>query len=248
MNTKVIQKILGFLACFTVAFTLSSNVFAADEHAKDTDPASAEKEKDSKKSESDHSHAGDDHSKDAHGEHGDDGHDSGISTSPLDFKTDLAVWSFVVFCLLFLLLSKFAWGPISSALDEREKGIEENISRALRANEEAQALLAQHEKKLAAAAEEVREIMEEARRDAETTHNDIIAKANAEAEDREARAERKIETATNVALKELAELSAKMAVDLATKALRDNEGAIDQTRLIDEALAMLPTNDTPENN
>jgi F-type H+-transporting ATPase subunit b len=200
-----------------------------------------------------HSEHGDDHQADSHGGHGGHGHGGDgnhteISTNPLEFKADLAIWSFVVFVLLFILLGKFAWGPIANVLDEREKGIEYKLAEAARANEEAKSLLAEHEKKLAAAAEEVREIMEEARRDAETTHNDIIAKAEAEAEAREARAERKIETATAVALKELAERSANMAVDLATKAMQDNKGSIDHDRLIEQALAMLPSNESPENN
>src|SRR5690242_8492770 len=37
--------------------------------------------------------------------------------NPLVFKTDLAIWTFVVFLLLFFVLKKFAWGPISESLD-----------------------------------------------------------------------------------------------------------------------------------
>ena len=37
----------------------------------------------------------------------------GVSEDPGEFKSDLAIYTFVVFFLLLALLYKFAWGPIS---------------------------------------------------------------------------------------------------------------------------------------
>src|SRR4051794_33128053 len=39
---------------------------------------------------------------------------------PEEFKSDLAIYTFVVFMLLLALLTKFAWGPISQGLAKRE--------------------------------------------------------------------------------------------------------------------------------
>ena len=94
-----------------------------------------------------------------------------------EFKTDLAIYTIVVFLLLLAILSKFAWPVVIEALEEREKKIEGNISAAAAKHDEAKQLLAEHEAKLARAADEVRELLEEARRDAEHTKGQIIAEA-----------------------------------------------------------------------
>ena len=42
----------------------------------------------------------------------------------------LFIWSTVAFLILFFLLSKYAWKPIVAALDERERSIEDALSKA----------------------------------------------------------------------------------------------------------------------
>ncbi|MGE0605580.1 MAG: F0F1 ATP synthase subunit B [Pirellulales bacterium] len=181
---------------------------------------------------------------DAHG-HGDDhadghghgvGHD-GASSDPSELKSDLAIFTFIIFVLLFAILYKFAWGPISTALDAREKGIKDNIEAAQRANDEGKVLLAQYEKKLADAQGEVKAIIEEARRDAEHTQQEILAKARADAQAERDRSLREIETATDQALKELAEKSTNLAVDLAGKIVQAQVKKSDHDRLIGDAVA-----------
>src|SRR5262245_29807260 len=87
----------------------------------------------------------------------------GGDPSPLSIDTDLAVWTFVVFFVLLAVLAKFAWGPITEALDKRERHIAENIAAAQRAQDDARNMLAGYERKLAGAADEVRAMLEEAR-------------------------------------------------------------------------------------
>lgn len=169
------------------------------------------------------------------GEAGQGGHEK--AKGPLDFKADLAIWTFVVFAILFAVLYKFAWGPISEALDKREHGIAENIAVAERANTEGKRLLGEYEAKMAKCQDEVRAILDEARRDAEHTQQEILAKARAEAEAEVVRGRREIEIAANAALVELATASSNLAVELAGKVLRAQVLASDHSRLIDEALA-----------
>ena len=80
---------------------------------------------------------------------------------PMSFKTDLAIWSLVVFLLFVFVLKKFAWGPLSAGLDAREQRIREDIASAESARERAEAMLADHEAKLAGVQEEVKEILAE---------------------------------------------------------------------------------------
>ncbi|MBX3412634.1 MAG: F0F1 ATP synthase subunit B [Pirellulales bacterium] len=178
----------------------------------------------------------------AHDEHG-EGHGAHdpMATDPLTVDPDLALWTFGVFAILLLVLWKFAWGPISQGLDKREQRIADDIASAERSNQQAKQLLAEYEHKLAAAQDEIRALLDEARRDAEHTQQDMLAKAAAEAEGLKQRARREIDTATDQALKQLAEHSAKLAVELAGKILHTELSPDRHARLVEEAVAMLPS-------
>jgi len=188
------------------------------------------------------------HGEAAHGGHGhgpEIGHNppAGVTKeafeSPAWFQTDLALWSFAVFVLLMLLLTKFAWNPIMEGLEKREQGIAETIAATQRANEEAKQMLASYERRLAEASDEVRGMLEEARRDAEATKQAIVAEARKAADDEQARAKREIGLATDDALSKIAERAGELAVDVAGKFLREKLSADDQQKLIRDSVASI---------
>ncbi len=156
--------------------------------------------------------------------------------NPLVFKTDLAIWTFVVFVLLFFVLKKFAWGPISESLDRREHHISENIEAAKRAQDDARQLLAEYERKLAGAADQVREMLEEAHRDAEHTKQDILNEAKTAAKAEHDRALRDIRTAADSAVKELSQRSADLAIQLAGKFISAKLTPDERSRLVQDSL------------
>ena len=96
--------------------------------------------------------------------------------------------------------------------------------------------MAEYQAKLASAADEVRAMLEEARRDAEHTKQEIVAEAKSAAAAEHDRQMREIRTATDSALKQLAESSAKLAVDLAGKIIRQKLNPQDHQKLIREAV------------
>jgi F-type H+-transporting ATPase subunit b len=156
--------------------------------------------------------------------------------SPAEFRTDLAIYTFVVFIVLLAILGKLAWPKISAALEERERRIEANIAAAEAKHEEAKRLLAEHEARLATAAGEVRALLEEARRDAEAAREQILTDARKAAQAERDRAVRDIDTAANQALKNLAETSANLAVELAGKVIRESINPAKQQELVRHAL------------
>ena len=152
-------------------------------------------------------------------------------------QRDLAIWTAVVFLVLLAILWKFAWGPIADGLDKRERGIADNIDSAKRRKEESEQLLAEYEKKLAAAGDDVRRILDEARRDAERSGRQIVEQSRADSKAQQERAVREIETATAGALKDLAERSADMAGSLAGKIVRAELRPDDHAELVQQAVA-----------
>jgi F-type H+-transporting ATPase subunit b len=164
---------------------------------------------------------------------------TGESPNPMVFDPDLAFFSGVVFLLLVAILGKYAWPAIAAALDERERKIADNIAAAEAKHEEAKRSLAEYEAKLAFAAGEVRELLEEARRDAESTKNRIMTEARKASEEEKTRALREIERAKDGAIQELAHASAKVAIDLAQKVVREDLTANRQSQIVREALNMM---------
>ena len=156
--------------------------------------------------------------------------------NPLQFKADLAIWTFVVFVILFVVLKKFAWGPISESLDRREHHIAENIEAAKRTHEDAKQLLVQYEKQLAGAADQVRAMLDEARHDAENTKQQIVAEAKSAAQAEHQRAIHDIRTATDAAVNELSQRSADLAVDLAGKIISAKITPEERSRLLQDSL------------
>ncbi len=179
---------------------------------------------------------------DGHGRHGHGSHighanaSASLETDPAEIKPDLAVFTLIVFLILFGVLWKFAWGPITAGLDKREHSISDEIDGAKRAHEEANRLLAEHELKLAGTA------ARNSRHDRSRTPGcgapqaEILAEAKAGADAERVRGVRDIEAATDQALQRLAERSANLAVDLAGKIVSTKLSDADHSRLIQEAV------------
>jgi F-type H+-transporting ATPase subunit b len=156
---------------------------------------------------------------------------------PLAIDRSLTFWSAALFVILFAILYFVAWGPISSGLDKREKHVSDQIAQAVEANKQAKDLLAEHEKKLADSAQEVRAILDKARQDAEIAAREREAKAEADAKARFERAEKEIAAATAAAVKELADRSATLAVQLAGKIVQAKLNPKDHAQLIEKAVS-----------
>jgi F-type H+-transporting ATPase subunit b len=168
-----------------------------------------------------------------------DNHDGSEGPAPLAVDPDLAIWTVVVFLLLFFILSKFAWPQISAALEERERKIADQLAAAAATHEEAKRLLAEHDARLAATAGEVRAMLEEAKRDAEATKSRVIAEARKAGEDEKNRALLEINRAKEGAVHELATASANVAIDLARKVIQQKITPDEHTTVVREALNRL---------
>ncbi len=171
--------------------------------------------------------------------HGDEaGHAADLNPLSLSkFQKDLALWTAVVFVVLFLLLWKLAWGPLTAGLEKRERGIAEQIARAEAANRQARENLAAYERKLAEAKQEVRGILDAARAQSEQMGREIVEQAKSDAAAEQQRMLRQIEAATASALKEIADRAATLSVELAGKIVGASLDARAHAKLIEKAVA-----------
>ncbi len=157
--------------------------------------------------------------------------------NPLEWKSDLALWTAVVFLCLLAILWRFAWKPIAEGLDKREQNVADQIAQAEAANQQARDILADYERKLAAAQEQVHAILEQGRRDAAQVGRQLVDKAKDDAQAEFQRAVKQIDAATAAAIEELAGRSATLAVELAGKIVHAKLNRNDHAQLIEQALA-----------
>jgi F-type H+-transporting ATPase subunit b len=157
------------------------------------------------------------------------------------FAGDLgnAIWTVVIFLIVLFVLGKYAWGPLLSSLQEREKFIHDALSRAKEDREAAEARLKEYEARLGAARAEATAIVEEGRRDGEAVKARIEGEAREEAERMIERAKREIGIAKDTAVKELYVLAGRLATDAASRIIRKELSASDHERLVAEAIAAL---------
>lgn len=158
--------------------------------------------------------------------------------APSLFAGDLgnSFWTLLIFVLVLVVLGKYAWGPILNSLQTRENFIREALERAKRDRDEAEARLREYEERLATARAEATAIVEEGRRDADVVRRRIEEDAKHEGEKMVQRAKREIQIATDTATKELYQLSARLATDMASRVVGRELTTQDHERLIREAI------------
>lgn len=165
------------------------------------------------------------------------GHPHGTpNLNPLEWQSDIALWTGVVFVVLFLVLRRFAWKPIANVLDQRERGIAAEISQAEQANRDAKQLLAEYQRQLDSAAEEVRQMLQQARRDADRAGQEIVEAARREAKAEQDKALADIDQARDDALGDLARRGATLAVELAGKIVKTELRHSDHLDLVEQAV------------
>lgn len=155
------------------------------------------------------------------------------------FKTDLALWSLITFVVFLFVLSKLAWQPLIAGLDQREARIRQDIADAETNRLKAEDLLKSYEKKLADVEHQVKEILAEARRDADTTRGQIVQAAQQEAEATRERAVGEINRAKDQALSELSGYLEGLVSEATSRVLSQSLSGPDHERLVREALAEL---------
>jgi F-type H+-transporting ATPase subunit b len=152
-----------------------------------------------------------------------------------------AITTLVVFVCLVIVLGKYAWGPIATGLRQREEKIRAEIADAEAARAKADATLKDYSNKLAAAQEQIREMLSKASADGEKLATTIRMKAQQEAEEIKERANKDIESARDAALREIYDKTADLATAVAEKIIRRNLNAADQQDLVRQSLEQLQT-------
>ena len=222
------RPLLSLVASIALAFVVNPS-FAADEHpapvaaapaAEHGTVASPAAPADDHSAEHGHAHIG----------------EKNVNKQPEEFRTDLAIFSAIVFGILAAGLYYTAWPKILDALAAREEGIRKAIADAEDAKVQATAFMKEHKGRLEAVENTVKEMLAEARRDAEHTKLDITKQAEVEAEAIKNRAIAEINRAKDQALDELFSTLAHQVSKATEQVVGRTLTGADQERLIQEAV------------
>ncbi len=136
--------------------------------------------------------------------------------------------------ILYLGLKHFLFEPVKKMMDERTASIEEQIAAANEKQQLAEENLLQSEKQIKSVKEEGREIVREARRNAQEQYDEIVRSAKQEAQDIRRKNEAEIIRDKSKVMDGMKNEIAEMVIMVAEKVIRKNMTEQTQEQLIDE--------------
>ena len=154
-----------------------------------------------------------------------------------EFSLGLFFWQTLLFVGLLFLLKKYAWGPILSAVNEREEGIKNALSAAEKAKKEMENLQADNQKLLKEARAEREAMLKEARELKNKMIDDAKGEAKQEAAKLITMAQAAIETEKKAAISDLKSQVANLSISIAEKVLGEELSSnVKQEKLVESML------------
>ncbi len=165
-----------------------------------------------------------------------------LAAGLLEPASGLIVWKVLAFGILLYILYKYAWGPITESLKEREEQIDHSIRRAEKALAEAKEIQKQNQKDRREAEQKAQRILREARESAESLREDEMEKTRKKIRQMQDQAQAEIEREKQGALQELRDEVADLAIEAASKILKEDIDSKRQRQLVDDFISDLPEN------
>lgn len=154
-----------------------------------------------------------------------------------EFSLGLFFWQSMIFIVLLFLLRKYAWGPILSAVNERESSIKDALASAEAARTEMESLQSDNQRILKEARAEKEAMLKEALSTRAELINTAKEDAQAEADKILTQAQEAIQNEKRAAINELREQVGSIAMDIAEKVLqKELENKDKQVQLIDQLI------------
>ena len=139
----------------------------------------------------------------------------------------------IAFSIIFFVVWKWALPVFSKTLEARSQAIRDQFEQAEAAKQEAESLRSDYQDQLAGAGAEASKIVEEARESGDKVKADIVARAEAEAEQLRARARDEIASERSRVAGELQRQVAALSLDVAAKVIGETLDRDQQQELVD---------------
>ena len=157
--------------------------------------------------------------------------DFDVRVIPVDSSIILTL---VAIIILYFGLKKLLYEPVNNFLEERKKGISDDMENAKQSKIEAEELKIEYETKMREAREQSQKILDDSRVRSRELRDELMNEAREEAASIKERARRDIERERAVAFESLKSETADIAVLIASKIMEENINVDSQSQLIDK--------------
>ena len=149
----------------------------------------------------------------------------------------LMVWTLAIFIALFIILSRYAFKPITEAVEAREQALQDAIDQAKRDREEAAQLLAEHRTQLEGARSEAQRIIAEGRAVGEKLRVQMLEETRTQQQELLERARREIANERDSAIAQIRTEAVDLAIAAAGKVIERNLDDSANRKLVEGYLA-----------
>jgi F-type H+-transporting ATPase subunit b len=163
------------------------------------------------------------------------------SVNLLSPNTGLMFWTLLIFIVLFFVLQRFAFKPLTAAVEARERALEEAIQGAQRDREEAARHLADQIKALEAARAEAQRVIAEGRTTGEQLRADMLQQTKQQQHELLERARVEIDNERLRAIADLRREAVDLALAGASRVIERNLDDQTNRKLVESFLATVPS-------
>ena len=156
----------------------------------------------------------------------------------------LMFWTLLIFLAVWFILTKYAFKPITAAVEAREKALEDAIAGAKADRDEAAKILEEHRRQIEAARGEAQKMIAEGRAVGDKLRAEMIEETRGQQQEMLERARREIEGEKVRAIAELRREAVDLAIAGASKVIQKNLDDESNRRIVESFLASIPV--TPD--
>jgi F-type H+-transporting ATPase subunit b len=165
--------------------------------------------------------------------------EAGAEPNVFQLSTNVSFWTLVIFVILLVVLSKFAFPPILGYANAREQRIQDILDAAARDREEAERILEEQRRELAEARQQAQQILADARQAGERVRREALEQARAEQEELVARAKQELEREREAAIEALRHEAVDLSLAAASRLLGKRVDAEEDRTLVRDYLNQL---------
>ena len=146
------------------------------------------------------------------------------------------LWTGINLVVLYLLMRRFLFKPVNAVMEQRAQAIQESLSQAEAAKQQAQALREENEAKLAQVRGQADQIVSQAKQQGQREYDRIISSAQADAQAIRSDAQVQLEAQRRQMLQEAQQQVAALALLAAAKVSGRSMDAQDDRDLVEDFL------------
>lgn len=151
----------------------------------------------------------------------------------------LIIWTLIIFAVLMVVLSRYAFGPLTKAVRAREESLQQAIDAAKADREAAAKLLAEHQAEIESARGEAQKLIADGRSVAEKMRGDLLEQTRHEQQEMLERARREIGSERDRAIAQLRKEAVDLALAGASKVIEQNLESAKNRQLVESYLSSI---------